>query len=43
MEGYRSTLEKVKANVLKLLEESSGSEDAEQKGEKTTCLSLQDI
>ena len=43
MEGYRSTLEKVKANVLKLLEESSGSEDAEQKGEKTTCLSLQNI
>lgn len=40
---YQGVLEKVKANVLKLLEESSGSEDAEQKGEKTTCLSLQDI
>ena len=43
LEGYQRTLEKVKENVLNMLDEISGSEMAEQEGEKTTCLSLQDM
>ena len=40
---YQGVLEKVKENVLRMLDETSGSETAEQESERTTCLSLQNI
>ena len=40
---YHGVLEKVKENVLRMLDETSGSETAEQESERTTCLSLQNI
>lgn len=40
---YQGVLEKVKENVLRMLEATSGSDSAEQESERTTCLSLQNM
>ena len=43
IQGYQCTLEKVKKNVLKLLEETTDSDGSKKEGDETTCLSLQNM